>query len=96
MPLANYNSTAEGFRQDGKSSATLNAMKPPHRIPKIDIRQAGNNDALSPHYNVSQSSPNRVDSRLDKRKAEAVSQTPVHAAQKVKPNKRVIDITDGS
>ena len=94
---ANYQSTIDGFKGEGKSSATLTAMKPPHRIPKIDIRQAGKDDPLSPHYNVSQTSPNRFDSRLEKRKAEAVSQTPVHGnAHKVKHNKRVLDITDGA
>lgn len=76
-------------------------MKPPHRIPKIDLKDAtiaSGNDFVNPPYNVSQSSPNRFDSRLEKRKAEQPhSQTPVNGGNhsKVKKLKRGFEVTDG-
>ena len=70
-------------------------MKPPHRIPKIDVKQSGGNDHFG-HYAL-QSSPNRYDSRLEKRKGDHFSQTPVNGNHnKVKKPTKVIDITDAS
>jgi hypothetical protein len=77
MPNGNNNLS----NLDVKSTPSLNAFKPPHRIPKIDIRQAGSNDQLSPAYNASQSSPNRVDSRLERQKLEQTSQTPMNGGK---------------
>jgi hypothetical protein len=98
MPHSNYQSTIEAVRHDIKSPPSLNALKPPHRIPKIDIKTAGGLDPLSPAYNVSQTSPNRYDSRLEKRRGDNASQTPVNNANtgKVKKTKKASDLMDGS
>jgi hypothetical protein len=74
-------------------------LKPPHRIPKIDIKTAsGGVDPLSPTYNVSQTSPDRRQSRLEKR-IDLSSNTPVNAASPAKFKKfttKAADLTDGS
>jgi hypothetical protein len=75
-------------------------LKPPHRIPKIDIKTAsGGLDPLSPTYNVSQTSPDRRHSRLEKRKEDLAPQTPANAASPAKAKKlkaKPADLTDGS
>lgn len=81
IPQGNYQSNIEGARGDVKTPGMGNAMKPPHRIPKIDIRQASGHDPLSPSYNVSQTSPNRFDSRLEKHGTEHISQTPMNGGK---------------